>query len=488
MLRRRRTRLRHSACPLDADSIALIEALKSDCSAANMIWTAREIKLLGTKPDAEIARVLDRSLESVRLKRQKLCIESHIQPPWTDAEIQLLGTGPDREVARRIGRTTSAVQTKRLTLGIRSWRSKNVRVREPVEAEKTKLLFGPYHPPRTRRGKFLFCEWRGTVKVGDYSDGPIPWPVKWRTRSLILCGDLVRAVKQESEIAVAYQWGVCVAVVTKWRNALEVEPITEGTRLLKSHVQTEAMTPALRQHLSRLKTGKPRKLTRRGEASLMAALHRPKSARWFESMAPHFAARRGKPVDPNDRVWTPKEEELIGTMPDRAVAKKLRRSVSAVIARRQQKEIPYLNPASRPWNEAEIELLGKASDETVAKRTGRTLKSVQDKRRKVGLLVRPRARPWTATEDRLLGTKPDTKLAVQLDRSRMDVYWRRIKLGIKPAVERPPHRNWMPEEDKLLGTASDAAIGRKLGRSADSVQLRRLGLGWPSYRERMKNG
>ena len=63
-----------------------------------MNWTTQEIKLLGTKPDAEIARVLDRSLEAVRLKRQKLRIESHIQPPWTDAEIKLLGTGSDREI------------------------------------------------------------------------------------------------------------------------------------------------------------------------------------------------------------------------------------------------------------------------------------------------------------------------------------------------------------------------------------------------------
>jgi len=37
-----------------------------------MNWTAEEIKLLGTKSDAEIAGLLDRSLESVRLKRQNL--------------------------------------------------------------------------------------------------------------------------------------------------------------------------------------------------------------------------------------------------------------------------------------------------------------------------------------------------------------------------------------------------------------------------------
>src|SRR6266705_2359050 len=84
------------------------------------------------------------------------------------------------------------------------------------------LLFGPYHPPKTRRGKFLFCEMRGTVKVGDYSDGPIPWPVKWGTRnSLILCGDLVRAVQVESAQGVAHHWGVRPSTVTRYRKALQ---------------------------------------------------------------------------------------------------------------------------------------------------------------------------------------------------------------------------------------------------------------------------
>src|SRR5437879_3457025 len=61
------------------------------------------------------------------------------------------------------------------------------------------LLSAPYDPPRARRGGHLFCEWRGTVKVGGYSDGPIPWPIKWGTRSIILCGSLVDAAKLESE-------------------------------------------------------------------------------------------------------------------------------------------------------------------------------------------------------------------------------------------------------------------------------------------------
>src|SRR5881394_3217916 len=76
------------------------------------------------------------------------------QAGWTRREIKLLGTKPDREVARIVGRSASAVQTKRLLLGIRSRRARTARVGEPVDPEKAKLLFGPYTPPRTRRGAF----------------------------------------------------------------------------------------------------------------------------------------------------------------------------------------------------------------------------------------------------------------------------------------------------------------------------------------------
>jgi hypothetical protein len=55
------------------------------------------------------------------------------------------------------------------------------------------FLYGPYLPPKTRRGQKLFCEIRGTVTVSGLSGGPIPWPyAKVNGRPLILCGDLVR--------------------------------------------------------------------------------------------------------------------------------------------------------------------------------------------------------------------------------------------------------------------------------------------------------
>jgi hypothetical protein len=80
--------------------------------------------------------------------------------------------------------------------------------------------------------------------VGGYSDGPIPWPVKWGSRSLILCGDLIDAVKQESEVAVGHHWGVCIKVVQRWRRALGVEIYNPGTRVLQHRSALENMTPA----------------------------------------------------------------------------------------------------------------------------------------------------------------------------------------------------------------------------------------------------
>src|SRR5437870_3774362 len=101
----------------------------TDASRSN--WTPKEISRLGTKPDAELAAILGRSVESVRRKRQKLEIEAPLQPAWTQEEIRLLGTKPDREVANLIGRSGVAVQLKRVQLGIRSWGTKSTKQRGP---------------------------------------------------------------------------------------------------------------------------------------------------------------------------------------------------------------------------------------------------------------------------------------------------------------------------------------------------------------------
>src|SRR3989442_13930571 len=90
------------------------------------------------------------------------------------------------------------------------------------DEDRYKLLFGPYEPPKIPRSKRLFCEMRGYLKIGGYSDGALPLPRRYRTNSIILCGDLVLAGKQESGEAGSFHLGGCRNSVQKWRKALEV--------------------------------------------------------------------------------------------------------------------------------------------------------------------------------------------------------------------------------------------------------------------------
>ena len=70
-------------------------------------------------------------------------------------------------------------------------------------------FMGLYEMPRFRVGGKLTCELRDRdVVVGGISKGLISWPtVKMKGRpSLILCGDLVKAVSCESGTAVWHHW------------------------------------------------------------------------------------------------------------------------------------------------------------------------------------------------------------------------------------------------------------------------------------------
>jgi hypothetical protein len=70
--------------------------------------------------------------------------------------------------------------------------------------------------PRFKYGQAVQDLMRGTVLVLGLSDAPIPWPVIRRGSGnmLALYGDLARAVRRESNQAVAHHWGVTGQTVT----------------------------------------------------------------------------------------------------------------------------------------------------------------------------------------------------------------------------------------------------------------------------------
>jgi hypothetical protein len=142
------------------------------------------------------------------------------------------------------------------------------------DEQRFKLRFGPYRAPRYRVGHVVWDEYRGDVRVVRMSDGRIPWPIGQkgtRRLNLILCGDLVRAVKRESRIAVMYWFGVGSDTLWLWRRELGVALSNEGTHELRSELAQEpwakkarrkavskARDPARRVKIAVAKRGKPR--------------------------------------------------------------------------------------------------------------------------------------------------------------------------------------------------------------------------------------
>ncbi|WP_288949533.1 hypothetical protein [uncultured Paracoccus sp.] len=152
------------------------------------------------------------------------------------------------------------------------------------------LLFGPYAAPDISDG-WLVDHVDGSIEVGGWTNAPIPWPRRKKTgkHSLILCGDLIRAVMMESSAAVQHHWGVSEGTVWKWRQALGVGRVTPGTRY---RLQTEtgvppeaaargreaAKSPEARARLSASKTGKPAHPNTK--SALLRAAKSPKPAGW----------------------------------------------------------------------------------------------------------------------------------------------------------------------------------------------------------------
>jgi hypothetical protein len=219
------------------------------------------------------------------------------------------------------------------------------------DADRFRLRFGPYRTPRCRVGQRVRCLARGEVTVHALTDAPIPWPVGKRGHalSLVLCGDLARAVRRESEIAVAHWWGVNRQAVWKWWKSLGVTR-TEGTaRLQRDYFEEPWAQEARRKAWAKARDP--------GRCAKIAAALRGKQ-RPPEAVAASAAGRRGKPlseetrrkmseahrrrgtVPPWVRPWTPEENDAVRTLRPAEAVQATGRTPAAVTARRRRLGLP----------------------------------------------------------------------------------------------------------------------------------------------------
>ncbi len=143
----------------------------------------------------------------------------------------------------------------------------------PVDNSDTHQEMKDYRPPACRIGSWLDDEIYGRVQVGGFTDAKISWPYRKSrsSHSLILCGDLVEAVKIEAAKDVCDWFDVGATTVAKWRRLLGVNrQNNDGTQRLYRELFAQKITPEIaenaREHarsqfsrakMSATKRGKP---------------------------------------------------------------------------------------------------------------------------------------------------------------------------------------------------------------------------------------
>ena len=327
-------------------------------------WTEAEIQLLGTKPDADVGRLIGRPGKAVWAKRRALGIADppSLVRPWTEEENKVVLSHSVGEAAKILNRSVMAVRIRRRKL-MRTLSPENapqllsleeVQRRTIVpqydskeQEERVRLVDGPYAPPLIAIGGWLQCELRGELQVGGYTNALIPWPVAvGHAKQLIVCGDLVRALKTESRLAVSFHFGISLALVSEYRSRLGIERLTAGsTRLFWRNIDL-ARTADARAKLSRHHEGRGDLMTPEAREKLRGIQRRPKSEAWKQRMAERWQRRLA--VAGRPEKWTEEELKLIGTRPDREVARLLNRSLSAVKGKKFQLLREVRQPTDSP--------------------------------------------------------------------------------------------------------------------------------------------
>jgi predicted transcriptional regulator len=246
--------------------------------------------------------------------------------------------------------------------------------------------------PRFQVGRFLKCSMRGKVLVRGIHEALVQWPYTLRNGGgqplLILCGDLARAVRRESEIAVAHWWGASQTTVWKWRKELGVEATNKGTSALRARWAPESCqsdnanarrmptlkSPERAAKIAAAKRGKPR------PQHVIDSMRRKPSAETRQKYR-EAAIRRGACPPAAGRPFTPEEDALLGTAKDREIAKKLDRDLQTIQKRRNRLGIPAFAKRRIAWTATLDKKLGKVTDEMLALKIGCSVSAVTYRRR-----------------------------------------------------------------------------------------------------------
>jgi hypothetical protein len=190
----------------------------------------------------------------------------------------------------------------------------------------------------------------------------------------------------------------------------------------------------------------------------------------------------GSPFLPPGHEWTRREIRLLGTLPDRKVAKILGLSDSTVMYKRQALRIPPYRRRLPPirWTKKMLSLLGKVPDVEIARRYRISVARVRRKRYSLGIPGHVRGRVAATPSLLRLLRLPTTLARKRTKLSGYAIAKLRREHGIEPQTY--DEFRWPPEVVAQLGKVPDEELARRLGRTRYCIAQRRRALKIPSLR------
>lgn len=479
-------------------------------------WTAETDKVISVLSVTEASRQLGISPRAISKRRKDLGLNPSPRVSairWTKKRDSILGTMNDKDAAEKIGTNQYHARKRRIELGIPAYQPPPVPLSQAVRrpphrwtAKEDRLLGTQPDPVLAERfdlAPTVVTQRRHELGIAPSRPGA---PIEWTKGMLNLLGDV-----PDGYLAAEYEISHIV---------VKVRRIQEGILPYgKKYMDTEPDLP--RHVISQIgktpdkvisdKFGVSRHLLR-----IYRALHGIPCAE-----ARPWALHK----------WTRKDEALLGTKSDGAVAIQLNIARNQVRTRRVRLGIPAFGAAaSIRWSAKRIAQLGTEPDATLARMWNYSQGAIRTKREELGIakcekseheltpeqtarlgtlsdvalgkewgvsssLVRQRRIAqgippqksgkkfnWTDAKLKLLGVIPDEELAVRLGVSYQFIVAKRSELKI-PAKRRPRKVDWSNEKiAALLGTMSDYKLGAKLGVTNGAVRSQRLKRKIPAYK------
>jgi hypothetical protein len=275
---------------------------------------------------------------------------------WQEWELALLAKIPDKEVARRTGRTLLAVVSKRIDRGLRYYQRKNFSPVKKWTKEEVTLL-------------------------GTAVDSAIARKLN-RTTESAKCQREARDIpsfqkqhywtKAENKIVMGYSY----------------KEAARRLRLPQSKIEFRRRTLRAGNVGAPIRKWSPEEVALLGkytDTELARKLKRSRGSVAWKRWVLHIQSKGDY-----SRPWTPAEDRLLGTMPDAQLAPLLKRGIVSVEKRRLKLRILFqATPVSvlprRAWTAKEEQLLGTLSDAEVARRLKRTTVSVFHRRNRLGI-------------------------------------------------------------------------------------------------------